>query len=107
MKKRKLTAKERQLLAEWESIKSASAKPLERGARANGLKVTITTNLAPADPPERNYEATFKSMVGSTAPATVGHYTGEKCIGVALQHKSNYTPVFNTDAAVEIARMRR
>lgn len=94
-------------MADWEALQSRVAKPLERGAIANGVKVTITTNLVPAEPPVRDYERSFKGMVGSTAPATVGHYTGEKCIGVALQHKSNYTPVFNTDAAVEIARMRR
>lgn len=107
MKKRKPNATERQLMADWEAIKSASSKPLERGAVANGLKVKVAAKLAPAEPPSRDYEATFKAMVGSTAPPTVGRYTGEKCIGVALQHKSNYTPVFNTDAAVEIARMRR
>ena len=34
-------------------------------------------------------------------------YTGDKLIGIALMHKSNYVPIFNHEEAVSVARMRR
>lgn len=34
-------------------------------------------------------------------------YTGTACIGIAAMHKSNLVPIFNADAAVDAATMRR
>jgi len=34
-------------------------------------------------------------------------YTGDECLGVAILHKSCLQPVFNTDSAKDIAKMRR
>lgn len=34
-------------------------------------------------------------------------YTGDKILGISTMHKSNMVPVFSSDEAVEIARMRR
>ena len=34
-------------------------------------------------------------------------YTGSACIGIATMHKSNLVPIFNTQAAVDAAQMRR
>ncbi len=34
-------------------------------------------------------------------------YTGDACLGVATMHKSNLVPIFNAEAAVDAARMRR
>lgn len=34
-------------------------------------------------------------------------YTGVACIGIAAMHKSNLVPIFNADAAVDAATMRR
>jgi len=34
-------------------------------------------------------------------------YSGTACIGLAAMHKSNITPVFSTEQAVDTARMRR
>ncbi len=49
--------------------------------------------------------------VNSTECATekkeVLRYTGDKLIGVALMHKSNYVPIFTNEEAVSVARMRR
>lgn len=39
------------------------------------------------------------------APAKV--YTGTKMMGIATMHKSNAVPVFNSEEAVEISKMRR
>lgn len=44
----------------------------------------------------------------SAAPAKPApRYTGTECLGVAAMHKSNLVPVFNTEAAVDTAKMRR
>jgi len=43
--------------------------------------------------------------VATKAPAKI--YTGDKMLGIATLHKSNAVPVFNSEAAVEISKMRR
>jgi hypothetical protein len=44
----------------------------------------------------------------NTPHQTVHKYTGERrLIGIATMHKSNAVPVFDKEAAVEIAQMRR
>lgn len=60
-------------------------------------------------------KADTKHIPSATTHTGVGakvadkRYTGDKVLGVALMHKSNYAPVFkdNAEAAVEIAQMRR
>lgn len=34
-------------------------------------------------------------------------YTGDKLVGIATMHKSNLVPIFNTEAAEDVAKMRR
>ena len=34
-------------------------------------------------------------------------YTGDKCLGISVLHKSNGVPVFSQDEVVEISKMRR
>jgi len=46
-------------------------------------------------------------MTGSTAPAEKKVYTGDKIVGIAAMHKSNLVPIFNDDAAKDVASMRR
>lgn len=47
------------------------------------------------------------TMSGSTAPAPKKEYTGDKIVGIAAMHKSNLVPIFNDDAAKDVASMRR
>jgi hypothetical protein len=47
---------------------------------------------------------------GGNATKPIDHdkvYTGTKMIGVAVMHKSNSVPVFSSDDAKEITKMRR
>ena len=47
---------------------------------------------------------------GGNATKPINHdkvYTGDKMIGIAVMHKSNSVPVFSTDSAKEITKMRR
>ena len=60
-------------------------------------------------PPGRTV-ATGKSLVtegGSTAPVADKRYTGTAMLGVGTMHKSNMVPIFQEDAAKDIASMRR
>lgn len=53
-------------------------------------------SLNPADTP------------GAYAPKhTTQHYTGDQLLGVVAMHKSNLVPVFNNQAAIDAAHMRR
>jgi len=38
---------------------------------------------------------------------TPNKYTGAACLGIATLHKSNAVPVFNQQAAIDAAQMRR
>jgi len=44
---------------------------------------------------------------GSTALKPRRVYTGTEMVGIAQMHKSNAQPVFNKQAAVDAAQMRR
>lgn len=44
---------------------------------------------------------------GSTAPRVIHQYTGSEMVGVSLIHKSCLQPIFNREAAKEVANMRR
>ena len=51
--------------------------------------------------------ASIKSMQIDTFQKTPLQYTGTNMIGIATMHKSNSVPVFSTEDAKDIAKMRR
>lgn len=48
-----------------------------------------------------------RAMMGLATKAAPKVYTGDKVMGIAVMHKSNMVPIFNSEAAVDVARMRR
>jgi len=121
-KKQKPSAKDRALAAEWERIVKASAKPLERGAKAKGVAVTVdpktkakkvkalksmphVTGYERVAPVQAAKSAGDKGGVATKAKDKV--YTGTAMLGVATMHKSNSVPVFQAEDAKDIAKMRR
>lgn len=109
---RKPTKAQRALQTQWQLILEASAKPLERGAKA---KATKAVSKAPSKmpqlviPTERNSRtiASVDSGKGNASLATINQYTGDRIIGLATMHKSNLVPIFNQEAAEDVAKMRR
>lgn len=99
-KKRKPTAKQRDLKASWEEIiKKYEPKK----------KVECAPYKAPQ--PYRRETVQHKS-VSTTGVAECNRrespvYTGSNMIGIATLHKSNAVPVFSQEDAKEISRMRR
>ena len=50
----------------------------------------------------------FGEQVGTaTKSVTTKSYTGSAMLGIATMHKSNAVPVFNSEAAKDLATMRR
>ncbi len=44
---------------------------------------------------------------GSTALKQAPQYSGNAIVGIATMHKSNLVPIFNQEAAIDAAKMRR
>lgn len=96
-----------QLAKEWQDLLKRHSKPLERGAIAKGVK---TYKLKPKEVKSQEALEKIRSLVtpgGDTAKSPPKIYTGDKIIGIATMHKSNMVPIFNEQAAVEVATMRR
>lgn len=112
-RKKQLNAAQRKLRDDWEALLKFHARPLERGAKAKGVKQPVAIVSEPFSlpvapdssscPPEK-YRAKY---VGTTARAASTPYTGNKMRGVAVMHKSNGVPVFSVEEAIEISAMRR
>lgn len=111
MTKRKLTPQQVVLKKEFEAMMAKHSKPLERGAKAKGAKSSASPVSKHAMPHvERNRVSTAKSLDtggGTTAVKRTKVYTGDKVVGVSQMHKSNLVPVFNSEAAKDITKMRR
>jgi hypothetical protein len=100
-KKRKPNAAQRQLAADWEAL----LKKYEP-------KKIIRSNVKAWNPPAPYVRETPKipslntgDGIASSKPRM--QYTGDKMLGIGTLHKSNAVPVFSTDEAQEMARMRR
>jgi len=99
-KKRKPTAKQRELQAEWEELvnrtklnnKVNNVKPL-----TNNKRYIRETEYYPSK--DTGYYNTFKKNVNK--------YTGDKVMGIGTLHKSNAVPIFTDEEAKDQARMRR
>ena len=75
-------------------------------------KPTKTSTYKPQQEPYRretnnNIKSLNSDVGGVCALPPKKEYTGTAIIGIATMHKSNAVPVFNTEQAEEIARMRR
>ena len=100
-KKRKPTAAQRQLASEWDQIvkKYEPKKPI----------VTKPITLSQPKPyvRETKHYPSLNSVGGTATKASPKVYTGDKMLGIATLHKSNAVPVFNTEEAQDISKMRR
>lgn len=112
-KKKRKPKKAELALAEAErKMLAKHSRPLEKGAKANGVNVIIdyrnkkdpgeVKTLVDPDP-----QVAFRKMQGDTAPRKSVQYTGTKMLGIAAMHKSCEVPVFSQEEAVDISKMRR
>lgn len=104
-KKRKPTAKQRQLAADWQALLK-KYEPTKKIAKPKDT----TLNYKLSAPPGRESTKHIRSVdtgYHSTAAKEIPKYTGTNMIGIGTLHKSNAVPIFSTDDAKEQARMRR
>ncbi len=101
-KKRKPTAKQRELAASWEAMLAKyPSKPL----RASTSKTAVVTKSFVRE--TVRHPSLNSGLGNATKPIHGKVYTGDKIIGIGTLHKSNAVPVFSSDEAVEISKMRR
>jgi hypothetical protein len=102
-KKRKPTAKQRELDKSWEALlkKYEPKKPIpkvsDEFSYSLGKSARRETPKIPSLP--------FTAGPCTKAPDKV--YTGTKMKGIGTMHKSNAVPIFSDEEAVAIATMRR
>jgi hypothetical protein len=101
-------AKNRELNSEWKELLSRHGVEQEQSRRRRALTAPVLRREPPSyrgsDQP-RIPSLPFTGEVCAKPADKV--YTGEKMIGIGTLHKSNAVPVFSSDDAKDIARMRR
>lgn len=73
------------------------------------FKTLVPSNsFAHLDEYRKKYPSLSNNVAGNTARKESPVYSGErKLLGIATMHKSNMVPVFSSEEATEISRMRR
>ncbi len=107
-KKKKLTAKERELQDSWNKIVNKHAKPV-----VVKKKIVKSTKFPKLTIPEGRNPYDIKSVDSGGGLANwnrkdkVTTYTGTSMKGIGTLHKSNAVPVFTDEEAKDQAAMRR
>lgn len=78
-------------------LTAAGLRKEKRGDYTPGTNWRKATSVIPS----------VNSIECATEKKKTLRYTGDKLIGVALMHKSNYVPIFTNEEAVSVAKMRR
>lgn len=86
------------LLAKWASVPKFAGKYRVKPGVSNAPKPVKSQEI-------QRRAARFVKDEGTAKDKK--QYTGGKMIGVTVLHKSCLQPVFNQDAAIDAARMRR
>lgn len=99
-KKKKLTAKQRELQASWEALlkKYEPKKPITK---------TVSVPKQKAYVRETPHYPSLNSGHHDTSAKPKQTYTGSAMLGIGTLHKSNAVPIFSEEDAKEQARMRR
>jgi len=100
--------KARELDAEWKELQKRWGVEAEDKKRIRALGAEAY--IAPKQTHRGAEQARIPSRDSGSGNATlkpVPVYTGDKMIGIGQLHKSNAVPVFRTEDAEDIARMRR
>lgn len=101
-KKKKLTAKQRELKDNWEKILK-KYEPKKAIVNKNYIK-PLNNSVYRRETPDY---PSLKTMGGDTNKRPKSTYTGTEMIGIGTLHKSNAVPIFRKEDALEQAQMRR
>lgn len=103
-KKKNLTNKQRELRDSWEKLLS-KYEPKKKIVMVSKQELKDSYNLK--IPRETPHYPSLNSGHHDTAKKNIPVYTGTNMIGIGTLHKSNAVPVFSSEEASEMARMRR
>jgi hypothetical protein len=103
-KKRKPTAKQRQLQAEWDALVQRT-QPTKQSKKKTFevYQPTVNSNIRKNDLPS----LPCTGAIAGLKPLKEVRYTGDKMIGIGTLHKSNAVPIFTEEEAKDQANMRR
>jgi len=101
--------KSRELDSDWKDLQKRWGIELEekkkrRAMKAEPLSYTLS---APTGRDTVRLPSRDTGHSGATASKQIPQYTGTAILGIATMHKSNAVPVFSSDQAVDISKMRR
>jgi len=103
-KKRKPTAKQRELSASWaELLKKYEPKKPVLKSKDDGFTYSLGKPACRETPKIPSLPFTGDPCLKKSNPV----YTGTKVKGIGTMHKSNAVPIFSDEEAVAIATMRR
>lgn len=103
-------AEQRALDASWESMKAQFESLPKFGGKYGRLPQNPRISTEGSTTGRVSSRTDYPSLVtpgGSTALKPNPEYTGDAMLGVAVMHKSNAVPVFSTEEATDVAKMRR
>lgn len=101
--KKKMDSKARQLKDSWEKLLSKYEPKKKIVIVKQELRDVYSLKL----PRETPHYPSLNSGYHDTSKKDIPVYTGTAMIGIGTLHKSNAVPVFSTEEASEMARMRR
>lgn len=90
------------------SLSCKSLKYASSTFRPRNVPSPLLNPPAPSRRPTQAVDSLHGGVDSTYAPRPAAQrYSGTECIGIATMHKSNAVPVFNHQAAVDAATMRR
>jgi hypothetical protein len=93
---------------EWLELKKRHGAVQEEKKRLRALGAdTLSYSLQAPPGRETKHIPSRGDGLGTAAMAEPKVYTGDKILGIGQLHKSNAVPVFRSEDAEDIARMRR
>ena len=111
MKKRKTKLELRQLDEYKQFVSETESLRPNFGSRSDSKVILKAKPLMDLKPPiGRSFQVIKTSptaLFGSTAKKESYVYTGNAMKGIGTMHKSNMVPIFSSEEAVDIAKMRR
>lgn len=103
-KKRKPTAKQRELSSSWDAMmKKYATKTVVPKERSLSTTYSLGTPAGRETPRHPSRDTGLANAVYKPNPV----YTGSMVKGISTMHKSNAVPVFSQEEAIEISKMRR
>lgn len=97
-----------ELEAQWQQRLREFAKLSSSKVKSSGRVVKYSTpKIPPGRATTKNIPSLDSHHMGAVSSPQTQFYTGDKVLGIAVQHKSCLQPIFTAESAVDSAHMRR